>query len=48
MENGMLIGRNAEKRLPDMSPDAYHGKRDAYVASQVIALKGLLSYTLLN
>jgi hypothetical protein len=30
MGNGMLIGNNAEKSLPDTLPNLYHGKKDAY------------------
>jgi hypothetical protein len=31
MENGMLIGNNGKKSLPDTLPNLYHGKKDAYV-----------------
>jgi hypothetical protein len=39
MENGMLIGRNAEKSLPDTPPDPYHEKRDAY-KSEILVERG--------
>jgi hypothetical protein len=33
MENGMLIGNNGKKSLPDTLPNLYHGKKDAYMAN---------------
>ncbi|GFP28103.1 hypothetical protein HKBW3S43_00290 [Candidatus Hakubella thermalkaliphila] len=39
VERGRVTLYNpAEKSLPDMPPDPYHGKRDAYVGVQVAGL----------
>jgi hypothetical protein len=37
MGNGMCIGKNAENNFPDLSPNFYHGKRDAYLRCPLLA-----------
>jgi hypothetical protein len=48
MENGMLIGNNGKKSLPDTLPNLYHGKKDAYAGEKAVVFNKNICYNCKN